>query len=168
VLDRRGDPAAIGQFQEAVRLKAENPAFEFEAARLMARPASAADLARVFHTVIDAHPSWTGAKRQAVRSAARYGRPPGITTSRDERAAFRRLALAWFNEYLELSAADAVATPSTIPDHATATANWLADTELAYVRSPLSLLLLPADERQDWSRLWAAVRRARSDWLAGP
>jgi serine/threonine-protein kinase len=74
------------------------------------------------------------------------------------RARLRAQALAWLRG--ELEAWKAIVEAST-PDQRTAVAailrHWREDPDLASVRDPEALALLPAEERSAWKALWADV-----------
>jgi serine/threonine-protein kinase len=139
------------------------------------RPHAAVDLyARAFA----AQPALADTDRyNAACAAARAGVGDGADGARlggPERAGLRRQGLDWLRADLALrtklfESGKSVAAGLTF---------WQKDTDLAGVRDPAALAKLPADEREQWQRLWVDVaalvaadpleqgraRAARRDW----
>jgi len=45
---------------------------------------------------------------------------------------------------------------------------WLTDPDLALIRHPIAIGLLPKDEQEAWRALWSNVRRLRDQTAATP
>ncbi len=91
----------------------------------------------------------------AVRARAAAGAAP---LDDQEKARWRRQALHWLQA--DLAAAASQGESGTAGDRADlrqALRQWQRDPALAGVRGPDNLARLPADEREDWQRLWAEV-----------
>ena len=119
------------------------------AAAFAARPALADDLA-------------SRNRYDAACAAARAAADPGTDGARPdeaERAGLRRQALDWLRADLALRARLRLDGKSV----AEALAPWQADAALAGVRDRAPLEKLPADERDEWLRLWADVAASRAE-----
>jgi tetratricopeptide (TPR) repeat protein len=75
-----------------------------------------------------------------------------------EKARWRRQALQWLQaEWAALTRTQRVGTPEERRDVPKVVQRWLDDPDLAAVRGPDAIALLPADERPGWTQLWAEV-----------
>jgi serine/threonine-protein kinase len=99
-------------------------------------------------------------------SAACYAALAGCGLGKDkappdaqERARLRRQALDWLRADLGARAERvAKGTPKERTAAAKRLRDWQADSDLAAVRGPDALTMLPEDERAGWQRLWADVQ----------
>jgi tetratricopeptide (TPR) repeat protein len=82
--------------------------------------------------------------------------------------ALRRKALKWLRQRLDYER-EFLSRPQTSSLTWTRakvhrwTQHYLTDPDLPFVRHPLAVALLPADEREGWRKLWADVRRLRDE-----
>src|SRR5207245_1323426 len=75
-----------------------------------------------------------------------------------ERPALRRQALDFLTADLAATAKLAAADREFVHKRIQ---HWLVDTDLASVRDPKTVALLPPEERDAWQKLWANVRALR-------
>ncbi|HYT92159.1 MAG TPA: tetratricopeptide repeat protein, partial [Gemmataceae bacterium] len=97
------------------------------------------------------------AARSAALAAAGQGRDPGKLTA-EEKTELRVQALTWLQADLlqwnnRLQARDLKALPGLL----TRLPAWQQETALAALRDLKERARLPADEQQDWAKLWADV-----------
>jgi hypothetical protein len=107
-----------------------------------------------------------GHRYDAACCAARAARGDGVDAPAEpaEREALRGKALAWLGADLALVKRQAaLANPPARQFAASRLAHWLADTDLSGVREPKALESLPAEEQQQWRKLWAEVRAALAE-----
>jgi tetratricopeptide (TPR) repeat protein len=102
----------------------------------------------------------------AACDAARVACGEGIDAPADAatRAALRQKALGWLRADLDLRRKQADSAGAA--DRGTAAAqlaHWLRDADLAGVRDPKPLAMLPAAEREAWEKFWADVKVTLAD-----
>jgi tetratricopeptide (TPR) repeat protein len=85
-----------------------------------------------------------------------------------ERALRSRQALGWLQEELAALTRQQAGTPEDRRGVRQAVQSWLRDTDLALVRDPCALALLPAGDRPAWSKWWADVVALPAVVPAGP
>jgi hypothetical protein len=85
-----------------------------------------------------------------------------------EQSQIRRKALEWlgatFDGLQERFTADQASNAAWVNDHCE---KWLANIDLASVRDEEALALLTTDEREQWRKLWSAVRSLRDRTAPG-
>jgi tetratricopeptide (TPR) repeat protein len=128
-----------------------------------------ADAALLYGKAFAADPSLTrepgGPRYHAACAAALAARGKGVgaeALASSERARLRALAFEWLRaEYIgygELPAGDPAAAEQVL----NRLQHWLGDPDLSAVRDPVELAKLPDDERDRWTKLWAAVQKLRA------
>jgi tetratricopeptide (TPR) repeat protein len=105
----------------------------------------------------------------AVRAAALAGTGQGIDAPPQAgRVAIRKQALDWLTDGLATWKAFADGDPSKHGEVANKRmTHWLGDPDLAGVREDQWLDKLPADERDEWRKLWSEVRSLRDRTAVG-
>jgi tetratricopeptide (TPR) repeat protein len=97
------------------------------------------------------------ASTYAVLAAGGEGKDPPADAA--ARTALRQQGLGWLRADLVLRHKQAISGDAGLRDWAAWGLDyWLTDPDLAGVREPGRLAALPAAERADWEKLWAAVQ----------
>jgi len=132
--------------------------------------------ARLYAAAFERHPALAGdlmkthrddAARYAVLAAAGKGLDPKKPDAQ-QRITLRAQALAWLRADLEAFAGQARAghVPSLLL-MLDRLAHWQKDADLASVREPAALSLLPAAEQAAWRKLWADADQLLKEVRAG-
>jgi tetratricopeptide (TPR) repeat protein len=159
VLAGKDQPKTPAEACELAFLCAQPFHQRFAAAARLYEGAFAAD-AKLVDDLAAAH------RYNAACCAARAARGDGAGAPANpaRRAALRGKALAWLRA--DLARFEEQAASAEVPRRRTAAdtlTHWLADTDLSGLREPKALESLPADERQQWRKLWAGVRAALAE-----
>jgi tetratricopeptide (TPR) repeat protein len=160
---RAGDPdRALPEYREAVRLNPNAPGHRVRLAQALgARGEYTAAMNGLKRALVE-RPGWEHDPATAVRFyLAVYAVRSGLGHGADpvppeERAALRQRARSWLRAECELR--------KRLLPAATYRAQMgqlLAEPHLAWVRHPLLLAAVPADEAAEWRAFWDEVRRAR-------
>jgi Tfp pilus assembly protein PilF len=154
VLASKAQPKGPAEACDFARLCAQSFQKRYSAAARLFEEAFAIE-AKLADDLAAAH------RYSAACYAARAARGDGVDAPADpgKRAALRGKVLAWLGADLALRKKQAVSADAAGRQAAaSALSYWQGDADLSGVREPKALESLPADDRQQWQKLWAEVK----------
>ena len=157
---------ALAAVREVTHRQPGNAAAHVKYAALLHNAGRFAEQLQALVEVIGEHPELAQApdtylRYNAGRSALNCAEGLGIDAPPPaDRPAYRKQALEFLTADLVARRTLSAADPARVHR---AMQHWFKDDDLASVRGPEAIAQLPADERDDWNRLWAEVRALRDE-----
>ena len=172
VLAKKKDwAAAVAALHEAIRMQPKNAAAHGKLAAILAAQGGPAEGLRTLVAALKEHPDLAEQPPEylrydaacfAMNCADGLGDPPPPEA---ERAGYRKQALDFLTAELAATRKRAGAAPAIVHRRLQ---HWLTDKDLASVRDPAILQLMPPEERDAWTRLWTDVRILRGQTALKP
>jgi tetratricopeptide (TPR) repeat protein len=169
LLTMKDGDGAVAAFRESMRLQPNEAATHVYLGNALNSTGQHAEALKVFLAALRQNPAWAEDSRKNLRysaacAAMRCANGKGVKAAPPERSSYRKQALEFLTA--ELAAIRKLAEADRPFVHR-AMVNWLDNNDLASVRDPMAVELLPPDERTAWQKLWVDVRDVR-DHTAGP
>ncbi len=121
--------------------------------------------ARLSADAFAAEPQFAGDLRRFYRynaacsaALAGCGKGEGVPPASEERARWRRQALAWLRADLAAQSGQLAGQPEEKAEALKQLRHWLADQDFVGVRDAAGLAQLPEAERKEWEAFWAEVK----------